>query len=87
MRSFTAPAVWRHGGHTTLFVLLSFIAMIGLAVENGSAGGHSYWPITLGSVISVVLLSMLELFVACLQAYVFALLTAAYVRLATAEEH
>src|SRR5947209_2504729 len=38
-------------GHTTLFVLLSFIAMIGIAIENGSAGGHWYWPITAGSVV------------------------------------
>ena len=37
-------------GHTTLFVVLSFIYMVGLAVEQGLMSGYWYWPVTLGSV-------------------------------------
>jgi F-type H+-transporting ATPase subunit a len=74
-------------GHTTLFVLLSFIAMIGLAVENGSAGGGWFYLITPGSVISVVLLSLLELFVALLQAFVFVFLTSTFLGMAMHPEH
>jgi len=74
-------------GHTTLFVLLSFIAMIGMAVENGSTGEHWFWVITPASVISVVLLSVLELFVACLQAFVFVFLTSTFLGMALHPEH
>jgi len=74
-------------GHTTLFVLLSFIAMIGMAVENGSSGEHWFWVITPASVISVVLLSVLELFVACLQAFVFVFLTSTFLGMALHPEH
>jgi F-type H+-transporting ATPase subunit a len=74
-------------GHTTLFVLLSFITMIGLAINNGSAQGFWFVPITLGSVISVVLLSLLELFVACLQAFVFVFLTSTFLGMAMHPEH
>ncbi len=74
-------------GHTTLFVLLSFIAMIGRAIEGGSAGEHWFWVITPASVISVVLLSVLELFVACLQAFVFVFLTSTFLGMALHPEH
>jgi F-type H+-transporting ATPase subunit a len=74
-------------GHTTLFVLLSFIAMIGLAVANGSAAGGWFYLITPGSVISVVMLSMLELFVGLLQAFVFVFLTSTFLGMAMHPEH
>jgi F-type H+-transporting ATPase subunit a len=74
-------------GHTTLFVLLSFIAMIGTAIEQSSAGEHWFWLITPASVISVVLLSVLELFVACLQAFVFVFLTSTFLGMALHPEH
>lgn len=74
-------------GHTTLFVLLSFIAMIGMAIEQNSAGEHWFWLITPASVISVVLLSVLELFVACLQAFVFVFLTSTFLGMALHPEH
>lgn len=74
-------------GHTTLFVLLSFIAMIGMAIENGSSGEHWFWIITPASVVSVVLLSVLELFVACLQAFVFVFLTSTFLGMALHPEH
>jgi F-type H+-transporting ATPase subunit a len=74
-------------GHTTLFVLLSFIAMIGLAIEQGLAGEPWFWTITPLSVIGVVLLSLLELFVACLQAFVFVFLTSTFLGMAMHPEH
>jgi F-type H+-transporting ATPase subunit a len=74
-------------GHTTLFVLLSFIAMIGLAIEDGSAAGGWFYLVTPGSVISVVLLSLLELFVALLQAFVFVFLTSTFLGMAMHPEH
>src|SRR3954451_3181618 len=33
-------------GHTTLFVVLSFIYMVGLAVEQSLLHGGFYWPVT-----------------------------------------
>lgn len=74
-------------GHTTLFVLLSFIAMIGIATQQQMAGEHWFWLITPASVISVVLLSVLELFVACLQAFVFVFLTSTFLGMAMHPEH
>jgi F-type H+-transporting ATPase subunit a len=74
-------------GHTTLFVLLSFIAMIGIAVEQGQAGQGWFFAITPASVISVVLLSLLELFVAGLQAFVFVFLTSTFLGMAMHPEH
>jgi F-type H+-transporting ATPase subunit a len=74
-------------GHTTLFVLLSFIAMIGMAIEQGQAGEGWFWAITPLSVIAVVLLSMLELFVAALQAFVFVFLTSTFLGMAMHPEH
>ena len=74
-------------GHTTLFVLLSFIAMIGIAVEQGQAHGGWFVSITPMSVIAVVLLSLLELFVAGLQAFVFVFLTSTFLGMAMHPEH
>lgn len=59
-------------GHTVLAVILLFIVM--------SKGSPDYisWPITIGSVIGVTLLSLLELFVAFLQAFIFVFLTSLF---------
>jgi F-type H+-transporting ATPase subunit a len=59
-------------GHTVLAVILLFIVM--------SKGAPEYiaWPITIGSILSVTLLSLLELFVAFLQAFIFVFLTALF---------
>ena len=59
------------GGHTVLAVILSFIAMAKYA-------GFMFYPVTAASVIGVVLLSMLELLVAFIQAFVFVFLTALF---------
>src|SRR3954467_9031751 len=62
-------------GHTTLFVVLSFIYMVGLAVEQSLLHGGFYWPVTVTSVLTLVALSILEIFVGLLQAFVFVFLT------------
>lgn len=75
-------------GHTALVVMLSFIVMAGKAAADGSAQASTFfWPITLASVGMVTLLSLLELFVACLQAFVFTFLTAIFIGLAMHPQH
>lgn len=66
-------------GHTVLFMVLSFIAMIGPSLL--------YFIVTPASVLGVVLLSMLELFVAFLQAYVFTFLSAIFIGAAVHPHH
>jgi F-type H+-transporting ATPase subunit a len=74
-------------GHTVLFIILSFIAMIGNAAYNNYVANALFWPVTGGSVLLCIALSMLELFVACLQAYVFVFLTAIFIGLAMHPPH
>ncbi len=74
-------------GHTSLFVILSFIAMIGIAADEGSASGFWFYVITPLSVLTVIGLSMLELFVSCLQAFVFVFLTSTFLGMALHPEH
>jgi F-type H+-transporting ATPase subunit a len=75
-------------GHTALVVVLSFILMAGNAANAGSAQASTFfWPITISSVVMVVLLSFLELFVACLQAFIFTFLTAIFIGLAMHPQH
>jgi F-type H+-transporting ATPase subunit a len=74
-------------GHTTLFVLLSFITMIGLAIEQNKTGEFWFWIITPGSILTLVALSMLEMFVALLQAFVFVFLTSTFLGMAMHPEH
>lgn len=59
-------------GHTVLAVILLFIVMA------KDAAWYISMPITLGSVAGVTLLSLLELFVAFLQAFIFTFLTALF---------
>src|SRR5947208_1325361 len=66
-------------GHTTLFVVMSFIYMVGLAVEQGLMSGYFFWPITITSVVTLVALSILEIFVGLLQAFVFVFLTSTFI--------
>jgi F-type H+-transporting ATPase subunit a len=69
------------GGHTVLAVMLMFIAM-------ANAGGAGVFvPVTVTSVAGAVLLSLLELFVACLQAFIFVFLTALFLGSALHPEH
>lgn len=77
------------GGHTALFLMLLFIQLIGKAAAQPgtSAADYLFWPVTFGSVVLVTAMSLLELFVALLQAYVFTMLTATFIGLAVAPEH
>ncbi|MGL6194346.1 MAG: F0F1 ATP synthase subunit A [Thermoguttaceae bacterium] len=61
-------------GHMVLAVFLSFIPM--------TAGLVWWYPVTLGSIGMSVCLSMLELFVAFLQAYIFMFLSALFIGMA-----
>ena len=72
-------------GHTALAVLLSFIALVGQA--NSTAGAALFWPISIGSVAMAVALSLLELFVAFLQAFIFTFLTSLFLSMALHPEH
>jgi F-type H+-transporting ATPase subunit a len=69
-------------GHTVLAVILLFI------VSVGNAGMIYLWPfVTAASVIGVVALSLLELFVAFLQAYIFVFLTALFIGMSLHPSH
>ncbi|WP_020468565.1 F0F1 ATP synthase subunit A [Zavarzinella formosa] len=74
-------------GHTALFVILSFIPMIGIAVHEGTADGYWYFIITPLSVLTIIGLSLLEMFVACVQAFVFVFLTSTFLGMALHPEH
>ena len=71
------------GGHAALAMILLFIQIAGKA----AAPDYVFWPITAGSVLLVTAMSVLELFVALLQAYVFTMLTATFIGLAVSPEH
>ena len=75
-------------GHTVLFIILAFIRMVGVeAGEGNHVANFLFWPITTVSVFMVTLLSVLELFVACLQAFVFTFLTATFIGMAMHPQH
>jgi F-type H+-transporting ATPase subunit a len=72
-------------GHMVLGNILLFIVVVGKSFGPGAVWGG----ITLASLLGVVALSLLELFVAFLQAYIFTFLTALFMgmQLAHAEHH
>jgi F-type H+-transporting ATPase subunit a len=57
-------------GHVVLAVILGFILV---------AKGFLFWPVMGASVLGLILLSLLELFVAFLQAYIFTFLSALFI--------
>jgi F-type H+-transporting ATPase subunit a len=59
-------------GHVVLSVILGFIVMAGFLTS-------AFWVVMPASVIGVILLSLLELFVAFLQAYIFTFLSAIFI--------
>lgn len=63
------------GGHTVLGVMLGFIAAV--------AHQGVWWLVTPASIMGQVLIGLLELFVAFLQAYVFAFLATIFIGMAT----
>lgn len=77
-------------GHTVLFMILFFIKLVADPVyQIDAAKGHEwlYWPVSVFSVLVVVALSLLELFIAGLQAFVFTFLTAIFIGLAKHPPH
>jgi F-type H+-transporting ATPase subunit a len=68
------------GGHTVLAVILGFIVM-------AKSAGAIFWPVAFSSVVGMIFLSLLELFVAFLQAYIFVFLTALFIGGALHPEH
>jgi len=76
-----------YGGHVALAVLLSFIIT---AAKVGQENGYLWWlhpVVSFGAVAICIALSCLELFVAFLQAFVFTLLTALFMGMATHAGH
>lgn len=73
------------GGHTAIYLMLLFIQIAGTTATT--AAEYAFWPVTVGSIVLVTAMSVLELFVALLQAYVFTMLTATFIGLAVAPEH
>jgi F-type H+-transporting ATPase subunit a len=69
-------------GHMVLASILLFIVMAG---EGGYS--HIWGLVTVSSVLGVVALSLLELFVAFLQAYIFVFLTALFMGMALHPQH
>ncbi|GIW83063.1 MAG: hypothetical protein KatS3mg105_4870 [Gemmatales bacterium] len=68
-------------GHMVLAMLLLFIVMA------KDAGWYLFWPITITSVLGVAALSLLELFVSFLQAYIFVFLTSLFLGMALHPQH
>src|SRR5262249_12662203 len=68
-------------GHTVLAVILLFIVM---AKDTAL---YLFGPITLASVLGVTALSLLELFVAFLQTYIFVFLTALFLGMSLHPSH
>jgi F-type H+-transporting ATPase subunit a len=71
-------------GHIVLATIVGFAA---LGVQLGVQGSAGMFGVTLVSVLGAVALSMLELFVAFLQAYIFTFLTALFVGAGLHAEH
>ncbi len=58
-------------GHTVIFVILTFI--------QAAAGSWLFYVVVPGSVFGQIAIGMLELFVAFLQAYIFAFLSTLFI--------
>ncbi|HEY2783613.1 MAG TPA: F0F1 ATP synthase subunit A [Fimbriiglobus sp.] len=77
-------------GHTVLFVILFFIRFVDDPLyQIPAAAGQDwmYWPVTFFSVLLNVALSLLEIFIAGLQAFIFTFLSAIYIGLAKHPPH
>jgi F-type H+-transporting ATPase subunit a len=61
-------------GHLVLTVIIGFIA--------ATAGSAAFWGVTPASILGATALSLLELFVAFLQAYIFTFLSALFIGMA-----
>ena len=77
-------------GHMALFIILFFIKLVAdpaYQIEAAQGKDWLYWPVSLFSVVLVLGLSLLELFIAGLQAFIFTFLTAIFIGLAKHPPH
>jgi F-type H+-transporting ATPase subunit a len=74
-------------GHMVLANILFFIYVVGNLFVQGKAGALLWSGVTVASVLGVVALSLLELFVGFLQAYIFTFLTALFMGMSLHAEH
>jgi F-type H+-transporting ATPase subunit a len=75
-------------GHMVLATILLFILTVGEAAKLDGGQPTVLWgAVTLSSVLGVVALSLLEIFVAFLQAYVFTFLTALFMGMSLHPQH
>jgi len=82
-------------GHTVLFMILFFIALVSdpsykvefVAKQSEVAQGGMWFLMSIFSVVLVTALSLLEIFIAGLQAFIFTFLTAVFIGLAKHPPH
>jgi F-type H+-transporting ATPase subunit a len=81
-------------GHTVLFMILFFIQLVARPIHEGGGFLHPmelpgwvYYPIMLFSIVTTTALSLLEIFIAGLQAFIFTLLTAIFIGMAKHPPH
>ena len=75
----------RLAGHVVLAVLVAFIAVVA-ALETVQSYSHPLFVgVTVASILGAVAISLLELFVAFLQAYIFTFLSALFIGMAVHE--
>ena len=77
-------------GHMALFIILFFIKLVAdpaYQIDIAKGQDWMYWPVSVFSVVLVLGLSLLELFIAGLQAFIFTFLTAIFIGLAKHPPH
>jgi F-type H+-transporting ATPase subunit a len=77
-------------GHTVLFMILFFIALVdnpAYQIEIAKGKSWIFYGVAPFSIVLVTLLSLLELFIAGLQAFIFTFLTAVFIGLAKHPPH
>jgi F-type H+-transporting ATPase subunit a len=77
-------------GHMALFIILFFIKLVAdpaYQIEAAAGKDWMYWPVSIFSVVLVLGLSLLEVFIAGLQAFIFTFLSAIYIGLAKHPPH
>jgi F-type H+-transporting ATPase subunit a len=77
-------------GHMALFIILFFIKLVAdpaYQIEAAQGKDWLYWPVSIFSVVLVLGLTLLEVFIAGLQAFIFTFLSAIYIGLAKHPPH
>ena len=77
-------------GHTVLFMILFFIVLVSdpdYQIKIAQGQDWMFYPVAIFSMVLVTALSLLELFIAGLQAFIFTFLTAVFIGLAKHPPH